>query len=58
MSMSYRELLLKQITELEQKIASDMADKAELEKQLQKLKLAEFEEDMREEAENQHLLKG
>lgn len=58
MSMSYRELLLKQITELEQKIASDMADKAELEKQLQKLKLAEFEEDMREEAEIQHLLKG
>jgi len=57
MSMSYRNLLLKQIAELEQKIATDTADKAELEKQLHKLKLAEFEEDMRESTE-QKFLKG
>ena len=57
MSMSYRNLLLKQIAELEQKIASNTADKAELEQQLQKLKLSEFEEDMRESNE-QVLLKS
>ncbi len=57
MSMSYRNLLLKQIAELEQKIATDSADKAELEKQLLKLKLSEFEEDMRESTE-QKFLKG
>jgi hypothetical protein len=57
MSMSYRNLLLKQIAELEQRIASNTADKAELEQQLQKLKLSEFEEDMRESNE-QVLLKS
>ena len=57
MSMSYRNLLLKQIAELEQRIASNTADKAELEQQLQKLKLSEFEEDMRESNE-QILLKS
>lgn len=57
MSMSYRNLLLKQIAELEQRIANSTADKAELEQQLQKLKLSEFEEDMRESNE-QVLLKS
>ena len=57
MSMSYRKLLMKQIAELEQRIASNTADKAELEQQLQKLKLSEFEEDMRESA-DQVLLKS
>jgi hypothetical protein len=57
MSMSYRNLLLKQIAELEQRIANSTADKAELEQQLQKLKLSEFEEDMRESNE-QILLKS
>jgi len=55
MSMSYRNLLLKQIAELEQKISNDTADKAELEKQLTKLKLAEFEEEMAESNEQQFL---
>jgi Fe-S-cluster formation regulator IscX/YfhJ len=55
--MSYRNLLLKQIAELEQRIANSTADKAELEQQLQKLKLSEFEEDMRESNE-QILLKS
>ena len=57
MNMSYRNLLLKQIAELEQRIANSTADKAELEQQLQKLKLSEFEEDMRESNE-QVLLKS
>lgn len=57
MSMSYRNLLLKQIAELEQRIVNSTADKAELEQQLQKLKLSEFEEDMRESNE-QVLLKS
>ncbi len=55
--MSYRELLLKQIAELERKIASDTAEKQTLQKELNRLKVAEFEEDMRESSE-QHLLKG
>ena len=55
--MSYRELLLKQIRELEIKIAEAQGDKMQLEKELQKLKVAEFEEDMRESS-DQHLLKG
>jgi len=54
--MSYRDILKKQIQELEQKISNDIAEKDELEKQLHKLKLAEFEEDMRES--NQILLKS
>jgi len=55
--MSYRELLIKQILELEERISRDSADKSELEKQLQKLKISEFEEEMRESNE-QRLLKG
>ena len=55
--MSYRELLIKQIRDLEEKIARDSADKEELQRQLNKLKISEFEEDMREST-DQRLLKG
>lgn len=56
-SMSYRDILKKQIAELEQKIQSAQGEKSELEKQLNKLKVAEFEEDMATES-TQTLLKG
>jgi hypothetical protein len=56
--MSYRELLLKQIAELEQKIASDTSDKETLENELKKLKLAEYEEDWRETLEQRLLQEG
>ena len=55
--MSYRELLLKQIRELERKISEAQGDKAVLEKELNRLQVAEFEEDLRETNE-QRLLKG
>lgn len=55
--MSYKELLQKQIKELEEKIAQGQSDKAELEKQLFKLRMSEFEEDLAE-TQNQTLLKG
>jgi predicted phosphohydrolase len=53
--MSYKDILKKQIMELEKKIQSDSQDKQVLEKELQRLKLAEFDEDMRENS-NQQLL--
>ena len=56
--MSYRELLLKQIAELENKIASDSAEKEILEKELNRLKLAEYEEDWRETLEQRLLQEG
>jgi len=56
--MSYREILIKQILELEEKIAKDSADKSELQKQLNRLKLAEYEEDMRETQERRLLQEG
>jgi hypothetical protein len=56
--MSYRELLLKQIAQLEQKIASDTSDKETLENELKKLKLAEYEEDWRETLEQRLLQEG
>ena len=55
--MSYREELSKRILELEEKISSDIAQKSALEKELNRLRMAEFEEEMRE-AQEQHLLKG
>ena len=55
--MSSREMLLKQIRELELKIAEAQGDKAVLEKELNRLQIAEFEEEMRESSE-QRLLKG
>jgi len=55
--MSYRDILKKQIAELEQKIQSAKGEKSELEKQLNKLRLTEFEEDMATEN-TQVFLKG
>lgn len=55
--MSYKDILKKQIADLEQKIQSAQGEKSELEKQLNKLKVAEFEEDMATES-TQTLLKG
>ena len=56
--MSYRQLLLKQIAELEKKIASDSSEKEILEKELNRLKLAEYEEDGRETLEQRLLQEG
>ena len=55
--MSYKEILLKQIVELEEKIASDSSEKEILQKELNRLKVAEFEEDIKESRERQ-LLQG
>lgn len=56
--MSHREVLLKQIAELENKIASDSAEKQDLEKKLKRLKLAEYEEEWRETQEIRLLQEG
>lgn len=56
--MNYKQILKKQIDELEHKIANAQGEKAELEKQLTNLKLMEFEEDMRLESPPKVLLKG
>ena len=56
--MSYRELLIKQIAELENKIASDSTEKEILQKELGRLKLAEYEEDWRETLEQRLLQEG
>ena len=55
--MSYKDLLLSQIAELEKKIQQAQGDKTTLETQLQRLMIAEFEESEREVSE-QTLLKG
>jgi uncharacterized coiled-coil protein SlyX len=55
--MTYIKILQKQINELNDRIRMNQGDVSQLQKQLDKLKLAEFEEDMREES-NQQLLKG
>lgn len=55
--MSYRDLLLRQIDELEQKIQQAQGDKETLQAALNRLKVAEFEESEREVSE-QTLLKG
>jgi cell division protein FtsL len=55
--MSYKDILKKQIRELEEKIASATTEKDELQKQLNKLRIAEFEENIVEDN-NQQLLKG
>jgi hypothetical protein len=57
MIMSYRDELKRKILELEKQIANDRDKKWELESELNKLQIAEFEEEMRE-SDNQHLLKG
>ena len=59
MSSSYRNLLIKQIEEWEEKILLDKSDRKELQKILNDLKKSEFEEEMREENDQQQqLLKG
>lgn len=55
--MSYKQILKKQIQELEEKISDAKEEKAELQKQLNKLKVLEFEEDIKE-TDNIQLLKG
>jgi hypothetical protein len=55
--MSVREILQKQIQELEEKIASAKSDKTELEIALARLKLQDFEEDLKN-TQEQQLLKG
>ena len=59
MSSSYRNLLIKQIEALEEKIILAKSDRKELQKILNDLKKSEFEEEMREENDQQQqLLKG
>ena len=56
--MSYRQFLLSQIAEIERKIASDSAEKEALQKELVRLKLAEYEEDWKETNERRLLQEG
>jgi hypothetical protein len=55
--MAYRDYLSKRIKELEDKISSSTEEKNAIEEELNRLRLSEFEEDMREES-SQQLLKG
>lgn len=55
--MSYKDELKVKIRELEERIAREKGEKLALEMQLNKLQLAEFEEDMKE-TQNQKLLNG
>ena len=57
MENSYKKLLKQQIKELEIHIEQSTEKKEDLQRELTKLKMAEFEEDMREES-SQQLLKG
>jgi hypothetical protein len=57
MENSYKKLLKQQIKELEIHIEQSTEKKEDLQRELTKLKIAEFEEDMREES-SQQLLKG
>jgi hypothetical protein len=57
MENRYHKSLKKQIKELEIHIEQSFEKKEELQNKLTKLKMAEFEEDMREES-SQQLLKG
>lgn len=56
-SMSYKDELKAKIRELEEKILKDQGEKLDLEVQLNKLRLTEFEEDMKEQ-QNRKFLKG
>jgi hypothetical protein len=55
--MSIRKAIQKQIEDLEKQIATAQGDKAALQETLQRLKMQDFEEDLRESPEQQ-LLKG
>jgi hypothetical protein len=57
MENSYKRLLKQQIKELEIHIDQSTEKKEDLQRELTKLKMAEFEEDMREDS-SQQLLKG
>jgi hypothetical protein len=57
MENSYKKLLKQQIKELEIHIEQSTEKKEDLQRELTKLKIAEFEEDMREDS-SQQLLKG
>lgn len=57
MENSYKRLLKQQIKELEIHIEQSTEKKEDLQRELTKLKMAEFEEDMKEES-SQQLLKG
>lgn len=57
MESSYKRLLRSKISVLEKTIAYSEEEKRSIEEELNKLKLAEFEEDMRNES-TQQLLKG
>jgi hypothetical protein len=54
---SYKDLLRKQIKELENKISKDEGEKLQLQTELNRIKAAEFEEDLKE-SDNRQLLKG
>ena len=56
-NMAYKDFLKQKIKELEQKIASSEEEKTIIQAELNKLRLAEFEEEMATES-NQQLLKG
>ena len=56
--MSYIKELQNQIADLNKRIQQNQGDVTELQAKLNKLLVAEFEEDMREETNNQQLLKG
>jgi cell division protein FtsL len=49
--MSFKDELKRKIRDLEEKIAREEGEKLDLEVQLNKLRLTEFEEDMKEEQE-------
>ena len=55
--MSYKEYLNKRIRDLEQTMSKTSEEKEKVQVELNKLKLAEFEEDMATES-DQQLLKG
>jgi hypothetical protein len=55
--MSHKDEIKSKIREIEKRIAEDESEKLELEVQLNRLKLTEFEEDMKE-TQNQQFLKG
>jgi len=56
-NMAYKDYLKQKIKELEEKIASSTEEKNAIQEELNRLRLSEFEEDMREES-SQQLLKG
>jgi len=56
--MSYIKELQKQIAELNKRIQQNQGDVVELQSKINKLMIDEFEESMREESDNQQLLKG